>query len=489
MNKFQPIRKQAIYGVLACLGILGAGRLAAAQAPVLIPRPSIILIVADDLGYGDLGCYGQKQIKTPNLDALAAAGMRFTSFYAGSSVSTPSRGALMTGLHTGHAYVRGDAALSLRAEDVTVAQLLKAAGYHNGLMGEWGLGDNGTAGVPQRKGFDEFVGYLDLTHAHDYYTDHLWRYDGRSGRDTNITFFENADGKKGIYMPDLFTTAAMNFARINRPDRFNRFRSFFLCLATAVPHANNEEGRRTGNGMQVPTDAPYTNELWPQAEKSKAAMITRLDRDVGALLAKLKSLQIESNTVIFFLSATGPHKEGGVNPAFFQSSGPLRGLKRDLYEGGIRVPLIVSWPGRIKPGQVSDQVCAAWDFLPTAMEIAQTETPAKLDGISLVPAFLGRPLTNQHEFLYWESHESGFQQAARSGTWKAVRRQPNQPIELYNLDPDLGEKHDVAADNPKIVAKFEEYFKTARTDSTQFPITVPIQGGTVTNAPEVAPKR
>ena len=436
-------------------------------------KPSLIFILADDLGYGDLGCYGQARIKTPNLDRLAAEGMRFTSFYAGSTVCAPSRCALMTGLHTGHCYIRGNATLALRPEDVTVAEVLKRAGYHNALVGKWGLGNEHTTGMPGNKGFDEFVGFLDQTHAHDYYTDHLWRYDRATGRDQAQTFYENLDGKRQLYMPDLFATAATNFVRIHRPDPFNHFQPFFLYLADTIPHANNEAGKRTGNGMQVPTDEPYSDEPWPQTEKNKAAMITRLDRDVGRLLDRLRELGMEDNTIVCFSSDNGPHQEGGVDPGFFASAGPLRGLKRDLYEGGIRVPLIVRWPGRIKPGRVNDDPWAFWDFLPTAAELAGAPAPANLDGISMLPALLGQPQTNRHEFLYWEFHERGFQQAVRMGDWKAVRLGPGRALELYHLKTDLGEKHDVAAQNPAVVARIEEHLKTARTDSAQWPVRAP----------------
>jgi arylsulfatase A-like enzyme len=271
-------------------------------------------------------------------------------------------------------------------------------------------------------------------------------------------------------MDDLFTKAALNFANINKPDQFNNFRPFFLYLAYTIPHANNEEGQRTGNGMQVPSDAPYSAEPWPQTEKNKAAMITRMDADIGRLMDKLKDLKIDDNTVVFFSSDNGPHKEGGVDPKFFQSAGLLRGIKRDLYEGGIRMPLIVRWPAKIKRGMVSDRVSAFWDFLPTAAELAQVKVPEKLDGLSLLPALLGKPNTNQHDFLYWEFHERGFQQAVRMGDWKAVRPQAGKPLELYNLQTDPGEKENVAEKNPEVVAKLEAYLKTARTDSEQWPI-------------------
>jgi arylsulfatase A-like enzyme len=437
-------------------------------------KPSIIFILADDLGYGDLGCYGQTKIKTPNLDKMAAEGMRFTSFYAGSTVCAPSRCALMTGLHTGHALIRGNALVPLRPQDLTVAELLQQAGYHTSLIGKWGLGNPNTTGVPQKKGFDEFLGYLDQVHAHDYYTDYLWRYDphadAKPGYDGRVEFAENRDGKKGRYMDDLFDEAALRFVSINKPESLNHFRPFFLYLSYTIPHANNEEGQRTGNGMEVPSDAPYSNEAWPPTERNKAAMITRLDTYVGQLLDKLKGLKIDDSTVIFFTSDNGPHKEGGVDPEFFHSGGLLRGIKRDLYEGGIRVPLIVRWPGEIKPGTANDQPWAFWDFLPTAAEIAGVKVPEKIDGISLLPTLLGRPQTNRHDFLYWEFHEGGSQQAVRMGDWKAVRLGPGAPLELYNLSSDLGEKQNVAAQNPEVVAKIEAYLKTARTESERWPI-------------------
>jgi len=256
----------------------------------------------------------------------------------------------------------------------------------------------------------------------------------------------------------------------SKPERLNHYRPFFLYLCFTIPHANNEEGKRTGNGMEVPSDEPYSSQPWPQTEKNKAAMITRLDIYVGHLLDALKRQKIDDSTVVFFTSDNGPHKEGGVNPEFFHSSGPLRGIKRDQYEGGIRVPMIVRWPGEIKPGTVNDQPWAFWDFLPTAAEIAGVKVPEKIDGISLLPTLLGRPQTNRHDFLYWEFHEGGSQQAVRMGDWKAVRLQPGAPLELYDLRTDLSEKQNVAAQNPEVVAKIEAYLKTARTESEQWPI-------------------
>ena len=480
MCKFSATWRKAgrvLFVGLAVTAGIGAARAQSGYSPGSATRkPSIIFILADDLGYGDLGCYGQTKIKTPNLDKLAAEGMRFTSFYAGSTVCAPSRCALMTGLHTGHALIRGNADLALRPQDLTVAEALKGAGYRTALIGKWGLGNPNTTGVPQKKGFDQFLGYLDQVHAHDYYTDYLWRYDpprhGQPGYDGRIEFPENQGGKRGLYTDDLFNTAALNFVRINKPEPLNHYRPFFLYLAYTIPHANNEEGQRSGNGMQVPSDAPYTDQPWPPAERNKAAMITRLDGYVGQLLDKLQELKIDDDTIILFASDNGPHKEGGADPNFFRSAGALRGIKRDLYEGGIRVPLIVRWPGKVKPGTVNDQAWAFWDFLPTVAEIAGVKLPEKVNGISMRSALLGGPQTNRHEFLYWEFHERGFQQAVRMGDWKAVRLRFGAALELYDLGADPGEKQNVAAQHPEIVARIEEYLKTARTESEHWPIKV-----------------
>lgn len=454
---------------------LGISVIAAAENAVplplaLPPVPNIILIVADDLGYGDLGCYGQARIKTPNLDKLAADGMRFTSFYAGSTVCAPSRCALMTGLHTGHARIRGNGDVPLAAGDVTVAEVLKEAGYRTGLVGKWGLGNENTSGVPQKQGFDEFVGYLDQVHSHDYYTDYLWRYDPVTKYDDKVILMENQGRKKGLYIPDLLTTAGANFIQNNKPEGLNHFRPFFLYLAYTTPHANNEEGQRTGNGMQVPDDQPYSAETWPQVEKNKAAMITRMDGDIGKVTDRLRQLKIEDNTVVMFTSDNGPHKEGGADPKFFKSSGPLRGIKRDLYEGGIRVPMIVRWPARVPAAKVSDQAWAMWDVLPTLAEMARAKTPPKRDGISMLPTLVGGAQTNQHEFLYWEFHEGGSRQAVRMGDWKAVRPAVGKPLQLYSLKKDLAEKTDVAGENTNVVNRIEEILKTVRTESALWPL-------------------
>lgn len=471
------------WGAIAVFSAVAGTWVCAHAAKPLMPppaprRPNIVLIVADGLGYGDLGCYGQTRIKTPNLDELAAEGVRFTDFYAGSTVGAPSRCALMTGLDTGHAYIRGNTELALRPQDVTMAELLQKSGYHTGLLGNWGLGNPNTMGMPQDHGFDEFGGYLDQAHAEDYFTDYLWRYDPHHGF-SKMQLVENAGGKEALYTPDLLLTGALNFMRINEPDEFNHHRPFFLYFASTLPRANSQEARRSGNGMEVPDDTPYSGEPWPQAEKNKAAMITRLDAAVGKIVAKLKELKLDDNTIILFTSDNGPQGGGDVDPAFFSSAGPLRGLKGDLHEGGIRVPLLVRWPSKIRAGRVSHLPCAFWDILPTACQIAGLKPPAQVDGISLLPELEGLTQTNRHPYLYWEVGKRGFQQALRLGDWKAIRPAPGAALELYDLVSDLGEKHNVADQHPDVVARIEGLLKQARTDSAAFPIGKPEEKQTV----------
>ena len=427
-------------------------------------KPNIIFILADDLGYGDVGCYGQKKVRTPNIDALAADGMRFTQVYSGSTVCAPSRCALMTGLHTGHCQVRGNSLVPLRPEDRTVAEVLKAAGYTTAIIGKWGLGEPGTTGIPTRKGFDYWFGYLNQRHAHNSWPTYLWRNEEKVPL-KNVVPQEDAVGagvasERREFSGDLFTKEALQFVERSKD------KPFFLYLTYTIPHANNEAGKQ---GMEVPSDEPYSAEDWPQVEKNFAAAVTRMDADIGRLVALIRKLGLSENTVIFFTSDNGPHREGGHDPTFFQSGGPLRGIKRNLYEGGIRVPMIVRWPGRVKAGSVSDQAWAFWDFLPTAAEIAGARPPAGIDGLSMLPAIEGRPQTG-HEYLYWEFHEGGFAQAVRMGDWKGVRRGLGGATELYNLRDDLGETKNVAADHPDVVKRIEEIFRTAHVDSPEFPV-------------------
>ena len=414
-------------------------------------KPNIVFILADDLGYGDLGCYGQKQIQTPHLDRMAAEGMRFTQAYAGSTVCAPSRCTLMTGLHTGHAVVRTNGAGPIGPSDVTVTEILKKAGYRTALYGKWSLGGIYTSGYPLEKGFDEWFGYFSQSHAHEYYPEMLL--DQR--REVLIRGNFGVPDKK-VYAHDLFTERALRFLQEAKDG------PFFLHVCYTIPHANNELGNATGNGMQVPSDAPYSSKDWPQVEKNFAAMITRMDSDVGKLLEALRKTGQARNTLVIFTSDNGPHREGGHSPDFFDSNGPLRGIKRDLYEGGIRVPFIAWWPGSIQAGTVNHEVIAFWDFLATAAELAGA-TPPQTDGISLVPALTGKPLPKR-EYLYWEFHERGFSQAVRMGNWKAVRTKPEAPIELYDLTKDIGEQNDISKAHPEVVKRVDSIMKSARTE-------------------------
>jgi arylsulfatase A-like enzyme len=423
-------------------------------------KPNIIFILADDLGYGDVGCYGQRRIKTPNIDRLAVEGTRFTQGYSGATVCAPSRCSLMTGKHGGHATVRGNhrPEFGIRPDEATVASVLKSAGYRNAVFGKWGLGGPGTGSVPQMRGFDEFFGYLDQLHAHNYYPEHVW--EGQDELFLTANWFE----RKKQYVPDLVTEHSIDF--INRQQRQN---PFFIYLTYTIPHANNERGGFNGNGMDVPSDEPYTRESWPQVEKNFAAMITRMDGDIGRIMALLKQRGMDDNTLVVFTSDNGAHQEGGHDPKFFSSSGPLRGIKRDLYEGGIRIPYITRWPGRIPAGRVSDWPLAFWDFLPTAAELAGVAAPQGIDGISMVPALTGGRQP-QHEYFYWEFYERGFQQAVRMGNWKGVKPKMSGPVELYDLEIDIGEKNDVAARNPGVVKKIESIMASAHVDNPNFPV-------------------
>lgn len=424
-------------------------------------RPNIVLILADDLGYGDLGCYGQKKIRTPNLDRMAAQGIRFTQFYAGSTVCAPSRCVLMTGLHTGHAYIRGNGRTDLRPEDVTVAEVLKSAGYATGVIGKWGLGTEGGSGQPTRQGFDEFFGYLDHTHAHNYYPSFLFRNEERMSLKNVVPnegrFGQGVASVRAEYSHDLFTDEALRFV-----ERY-RDRPFFLYLAYTIPHANNEAGSR---GMEVPDLGEYAERDWPPAQKAHAAMISRMDRDIGRLLTRLRELRLDERTLVLFSSDNGPHREGGNDPDFADSNGPLRGIKRDLYEGGIRVPMIARWPGQIRAGQVSEHVGYFADFLPTAAELAGVAAPSGLDGISFAPTLLGDSRAQRrHRYLYWEFYERGSAQAVRLGDWKGVCKPFGGPMEVYDLASDLGETRDLAAERPEVVRQLRAAMTEAHTPS------------------------
>ena len=437
---------------------------AGAQAPAR--PPNIVFILADDLGYGDIGPNGQKRIETPSLDRMAREGMRFTQFYAGSPVCAPSRSVLMTGQHTGHTRVRGNGGAQLqqlRQGDFTVAELLKAHGYQNGLVGKWGLGEVGMEGNPLRQGFDYHFGYLNQTHAHNYYPESLWRNNQKVPLRNEVRLSSRHDASIGAgvatkrvdYSHDLLAADALEFI-----DR-NRDRPFFLYLAMTLPHANNEAEDKDANppeyrGMEVPDFGPYATRDWPATAKGLAAMITRMDRDVGRVLDRLHALGIAENTLVIFSSDNGPHREGGNDPDFFDSNGPLRGIKRDLYEGGIRVPTLAWWPGKVAPGSVSDHIGYFGDFMATAAELIGVPTPpSATDGISILPTLLGRSAQQKaHPYLYWEFYERGSMQAVRMGRWKGVRfPMLTGEIELYDLATDIGEERNIAAQHPEIVQR------------------------------------
>ena len=456
------------WAALLIVALTFSAHVAQAAEEELTRPPNIIFIMADDLGYGDLGCYGQSRIHTPNIDRLAAEGIKFTNYYAGSTVCAPSRYVLMTGLHLGHAYIRGNSKMSIRVGDITVAEVLKKAGYRCGMFGKWGLGQERTAGLPTQQGFDAFYGYLDQHHAHNYYPAFLIRNAQREPLKNVVpgkgAYGDGVAAEKNEYSHDLIWAEAMRFLEDAQDE------PFFLYLPVTIPHANNEA---RSAGMEIPDYGRYASEDWPDAQKGLAAMITRLDNDVGLLLELLKQYGIDEQTVVFFTSDNGPHKEGGNDPDFFDSNGPLRGLKRDFYEGGIRVPMLVRWPGRIAPGTVTDHVAWHGDLMHTAAELSRApRVPLGLDSISYVPTLLRQDdEQQQHEWLYWEFYEKGFKQAVRRGAWKAIRAEKNsEKLELYNLDDDLAEEHDVAAENQQVVEELAEIMDTAHVPSADWPI-------------------
>lgn len=469
----KPMRR--VSSKIASLFVLCVLRVFAGAAE----SPNVIFIMADDLGYGELGSYGQRLIQTPNLDRMAAEGLRFTQFYAGSTVCAPSRCVLMTGRHVGHATVRGNAgkgntlAQTLRAEDVTIASVLKKGGYATGLIGKWGLGELGTGGEPTKQGFDTFFGYLNQSHAHNYYPAFLVQNE-EVVRLKNVVPGDGEFGggvatEKLEYSPDLFRDEALKWIEEKKDA------PFFLYLALTTPHANNEAGRTLKNGQEVPELGAYADKDWTPANKGQAAMITRMDRDIGQIFELLKKLQLDEKTLVIFTSDNGPHKEGANDPAFFNASGGLRGIKRDLYEGGIRVPFIARWPGKIAPGQVTKHVGYFGDVFATLSDLAGVKTPPNLDSVSIAPLLLGQAeKQSKHEFLYWEFHERGTKQAVLLGAnWKGVRISPGAKLELYDLANDPGETQNVADDRPEIASVIESYLRTARTESPDWPIAAP----------------
>lgn len=446
-------------------------------------RPNLIFILADDLGYGDLGCFGQEKIRTPHLDQLAAEGLKLTDFYAGSTVCAPSRSVLMTGQHTGRTWVRGNAGRdnrdpqTLRAEEVTVAKLLQRAGYATALTGKWGLGELGSAGHPNSQGFDYFYGYLNQRHAHNFYPTFLIRNDQvvplknvvsseweakrvADGAPDDGAGWAHPEGRIE-YSHDLVAEEALQWIE----QKAGGEKPFFLYLALTIPHANNEGTRGTGNGQEVPDHGIYEDEDWTEPNKGQAAMISRMDADVGRIVAKLREKEVEKNTLIIFSSDNGHHKEGGNDPEFFDANGPLRGMKRDLTEGGVRVPTIAWWPGTIAPGRESDHVAYFGDFLATAAELAgiEEQVPENTQSISFAPTLKGKSEDQEkHDYLYWEFYERGGKQAVRFDQWKAIRIPMHTgKVELFDLSRDLGEENDVAADHPELVAKASSYMEQA----------------------------
>ncbi len=449
---------------LIALTALNSAGWATAADSVTPPRPNIIFILADDLGYGDLSCYGQRHFQTPHLDRMAEEGLMFTDHYSGSTVCAPSRACLLTGMHTGHVYQRfnGDVQFREDPHDVTIARRLADAGYHTAMIGKSGLSCRSNDGaLPNRKGFEVFFGYISHNAAHRYFPKSLWRNGHR------VDYPGNAGKHGDTYSGDLFRTEALQFLEDHAAG------PFFLHLSLQQPHAD----------LAVPDewkqpffakfdDEPYAGEHYraePHPKATFAGMITYLDDTVGQVLAKLKDLGIDETTLVLFSSDNGAMSEGGWSRDHFNSSGPLRGGKRDLYEGGIRVPTIARWPGTIEPRTETDHVSAFWDFAPTACELVGAPMPDVTDGISYAPTLLGNGDQAQHEYLYWEFYEQGGKQAVRWGKWKGIRlhvgRDPAGPLELYDLASDLGETKNVAADHPEIVARIEQFMKAAHVDS------------------------
>ncbi|MCS5540555.1 MAG: arylsulfatase [Roseibacillus sp.] len=422
--------------------------------------PNIVFILADDLGYGDLGCFGQKTLKTPRLDEMAAQGMRFTQFYAGCTVCAPSRSVLMTGRHMGRTVVRGNSTkpIVLRAKHPTVASLLKKADYRTACIGKWGLGTPDKLSNPNDVGFDHFFGYVDMWHAHNFYPEFLIRNGQVQKLRNEVTprwkTFQNPgrpQAGRGVavkrvdYAPDLFIAEVEKFIRDKRRQ------PFFLFFSLNVPHANNEAGQK---GMEVPDLGEFADKDWPEPEKGFAAMIRNIDRDTGRVVDLLKELKIEKDTLVIFTSDNGPHQEGGHKADFFDSNGPLRGTKRDLTEGGIRVPTIAWWPGTIAPGTEDDAHWYFGDLMATAAELAGVEPPGNIDSDSFAGSLRGQPRErrwNRKSRMYWEFYERGSAQAVRFGKWKAIRRPMfTGAIELYDMSNDPGERHDYSKRRPDL---------------------------------------
>lgn len=427
--------------------------------------PNVIFILADDLGIGDLGCYGQDRIKTPSIDKLAKEGLKFTRHYSGSTVSAPSRCVLLTGKHTGHSYIRGNKGytaedgrkydLSLKDSEITLGELFQKKDYTTACIGKWGLGGPSSEGHPNNQGFDYFFGYLGQGNAHSYYPKQL---------------FENNEPvilNKKVYTHDLIMNKALHFIDEHSQE------PFFLYLTPTIPHAdlivpNNELFDYDGKFHEKPFPGKgYRPQPKPKA--TFAAMVTRLDRDIQRIMILLEEKGIAENTIIVFTSDNGTHKEGGHDPHFFDSNGPFRGAKRDLYEGGIRTPYIVKWPGVIKPGSVSYHISTFWDFMPTVCDLIDIDKPQNIDGVSFLPTLTGKGKQKQHDYLYYEFHEEGGKQAVIKDGWKLIRLQVNNPqkekYELYNINADPSEIANVVHLYPKRIKKLKKIMMEARTNN------------------------
>lgn len=429
-------------------------------------RPNIIFILADDLGYGNLTSFNSNsKIPTPHIDLLGKEGTKYTQFYAANAVCAPSRCGLMTGKDMGHSYIRGNTRLPIRPTDTTLAQLFQAAGYKTGMFGKWGLGEAGTTGSPEIKGFDEFFGYLHQGHAHDYYTNYLFEVHNGVMRKVATDTTQYSD--------DLIINKAYQFIRDNKD------KPFFLYVPLTLPHAELDPPAKymklfqnADGSSKFPPETPFKRDGGEYPYRSQAqphvafaAMITKLDEDVGNIEQLVKQLGLDDNTYIFFTSDNGPHKEGGGDPDYFNSSGPLRGIKRDLYEGGIREPLLVRAPGKVAAGRVSDQQWAFWDIMPTFTDLVGIKHPKNIDGLSFVNSLHNKKQTLQHNFLYWQFNEGYLQEAVRQGDWKLIRfKRKGQPqvYELYNLKNDIGEKTNLAAQNPGKVKTLAQLMKQAK---------------------------
>ncbi|QDU94555.1 arylsulfatase [Lignipirellula cremea] len=473
-------RQQPMLGLQpACLLpvalLLVAGLALSGHAAETVRPPNIVLILADDAGYGDFGSYGAETIPTPRLDQLAREGLQFTQHYAGSTVCAPSRCVLLTGLHTGHCRIRGNTAGTLLPEDVTLAEVLKEAGYRTACIGKWGVGVP-PLDDPARNGFDEFFGYVSMWHAHNFYPEFLIRNGEKVALDNLVPEkWKSGDGrgvasKKVDYVPHLLIDEAVKFIETNQD------RPFFLYYALNTPHANNEaqNAPQPEKGMETPSFGPFADRDWPAPEKGFAAMMRDIDLGVGRIVDKLAELKLEENTLLLFTSDNGPHQEGGHLMEFFNSNGSNRGMKRDLYEGGVRVPLIIRWPGKIAPGQTTDHLSGFQDLLPTLAAVAGAKAPTDIDGLNLEPLLLGKKDAPRHEYLYWEFRERGGKRAIRQGPWKLVQRDimtaKPLPPELYLLTTDPTEENDIAELHPEQVARLLPLLQQAHTPSKPYPL-------------------